>query len=735
MASRAEARSLEPPVVRVSTTKSEPDSVLAVTPSVHERSLVLKHGDSFALFDAFGDITSRGMGEQGVYHFGTRHLDRLELRLSGRRLLLLGSTVHDDGAVLSVDLTNADIEEDGELLLHKDTLHVHRRSFLHRGELWSQVRVRNYGLVAAELELSLRFHADFADLFEIRGWRRDRNGESLSPVLDPSGCVDLRYEGLDGVERITRIRLEPAPDALESGLAKWVVRLDPGEDRVFGVMACFNPEDGRHRASHRERYRGAVEDFRAARERDVRVSTSNEHFNGWIERSASDLHLLVTKTRHGDYPYAGVPWFSTPFGRDGILTALMFLWVNPDPARGVLRYLAATQADEVDDARDAEPGKILHERREGEMASLGEVPFGRYYGSVDATPLFIVLANAYHRRTNDDELLRSLWPNLKRALEWIDRYGDADGDGFVEYERRSADGILNQGWKDSNESVFHADGTLAEGPIALCEVQAYVYAARRAAARLARVIGERELAEGLLAEAERLRQRFEETYWLEDLGTYAMALDGAKRPCAVRSSNAGHCLFAGIAGPGRARRVASAMLGRDFFSGWGVRTIAAGQLRYNPMSYHNGSVWPHDNALIAHGIARYGMKDEALRILESQFALSMHVDLWRLPELVCGFHRRNGAGPTEYPVACAPQAWAAGSIFMLLEAVLGLRLNAAEHEITLVDPRLPQNVRTLTIDSLRLGDAEVDLVLSAHKRDVSVNVVRREGDVSVVVRK
>lgn len=718
----------------LTTGMGEPNSALAISPPVDERTLVLKHGESFALFDSFGDISPRGMGEAGVYHFGTRHLSRFDLRLAGRRFLLLGSTVHEDSALLSVDLTNLDMEEEGRLVLHKDTIHVHRKSFLHEGVLSTELRVRNYGLTTAEFQVNLRFQADFADLFEIRGVKRERRGRHLPTAIDASDRVDLRYEGLDGRARHTRLTFDPAPDTLEPKGAAFFLRLDPDEERVFEITASFG-EDHPPPGTYRERYRDASRELRASRRADATVRTSNEYFNGWIARSASDLHLLISETRHGPYPYAGIPWFSTPFGRDGIITALMLLWVNPEPARGVLRFLAEMQADETDPRRDAEPGKILHETRRGEMSALGEVPFRQYYGTVDATPLFVVLADAYYRRTGDYGTLRDLWPHVKRALEWIDRYGDRDGDGFVEYERQADPGIVNQGWKDSNDSVFHQDGTLAEAPIALCEVQGYVYQARLAAARMARVLGEEEVARTLVTRADQLRERFEEAFWSDELGFYALALDRDKRPCLVRSSNAGHCLFSGIASPDRGRRVGSALLSRRFFSGWGVRTIPAGEARYNPMSYHNGSVWPHDNAMIGLGLARYGMKDQALKLLDSQFDLSMNVDLRRLPELVCGFHRRAGAGPTEYPVACAPQAWAAGTVFMLLEAALGLELDATRREISFSDPRIPTGMGRLTIEGLRVGDAEVDLALHAHRRDVSVNVLRRRGEVRVTIRK
>lgn len=717
----------------------QPNSIHVVSPPVDERTQVLKHGDTFAVLDRFGDIREAGMGEEGVYHYGCRFLSHLALRLAGRRLLLLGSAVHDDNAVLGVDLTNPDVEQDGELRLPKDTIHVHRSSFLFRGEFCMRLDVRNYARAVAEFELSLRFRADFTDLFEVRGVQRKRKGERSSPRVVSSDCVELEYRGLDRHVRCTRMHFAPTPDELAGDGARFAIRLQPNQRTSIDLVASFDTEEVECERpgalSFDERLRAARDEHQRWRSDEAVVHSSNEHFNAWLSRSTSDLHLMMTETPQGPYPYAGVPWFSTPFGRDGLITALMVLWFNPEPARGVLRYLAASQATHLDPSSDAEPGKILHEARYGEVAGLDEIPFRKYYGTIDATPLFVILAGAYYRRTADREMLQMLWPHVERSIQWIDRYGDRDGDGFVEYLSQSKGGIQHQGWKDSNDSVFHADGRLAEPPIALCEVQGYVYAARREAARLARALGKDETANELWTDARRLQERFETSFWSDELETYVLALDGEKQPCAVRSSNAGQCLFSGIASRERARRVAEQMLSDRFFSGWGVRTIAEGEARYNPMSYHNGSIWPHDNALIAAGLARYDLKDETVRLLESIFQLSLFLDLHRLPELFCGFPRREGAGPTLYPVACSPQAWAAASVFLLLKAALGLDINAEAREISFDNPRLPPSVRRLTIERLPVGEAEVDLEVERYRHDVGIKVLRRTGDVNVSIRK
>ncbi|MFQ5477847.1 MAG: glycogen debranching N-terminal domain-containing protein [Candidatus Binatia bacterium] len=706
--------------------------ILASSALADGRTRVLKHNETFAVFDSYGDIKPVGRTAQGLFHEGTRFLSQSVLKLESQSPLLLSSTVLENNTVLTVDLTNPDVYVGEELHIPHGTLHIARSGFLWEGSYYQRLRLTNYGSSAIETGLTVQFESDFVDIFELRGTERERRGEYGEPVVRGDSVV-LRYRGLDGVSRSAHILCSPTPAALSKSEVRFDVKLDPEEqDDLYLTVSCENGDGRVSQSSYASTRQKASRNLAAEVARECEVSTSNEHFNSWLQRSMADLRMMITETPMGPYPYAGVPWYSTPFGRDGIITALETLWVKPDLAKGVLRYLASTQAAEVDQGHDAEPGKIVHEQRKGEMPALGEVPFGSYYGTVDATPLFVLLAGAYYERSGDLQFAEELWPHIERALEWIDSSGDLDGDGFVEYQRHSPEGLINQGWKDSHDAIFHADGSLAEGPTALCEVQGYVFAAKRKAALLARALKKPKLARVLASEAADLRKKFVSSFWCERLSTYVLALDGRKGQCRVRSSNAGQSLFTGIATAEHAQRVAEGLFSEAFFSGWGIRTIAAGEARYNPISYHNGSVWPHDNALIGWGLAQYGRNDLAVRILEGLFDASVFVDLCRLPELMCGFARRPGKGPTLYPVACAPQAWSAASVFMLLQAALGLTVDASRVQIRFVRPVLPPFLERVEIDGLEVGPYAADVVLHRHPNDVGIQVKRRDGPVDVV---
>jgi glycogen debranching enzyme len=692
----------------------------------------LKHDDTFIVLDSHGDIGASAGGPDGLFNADTRYLARLELVLDDVQPLLLGSNLRDDNSALTVDLTNPDIYRNDRIVLQKDILHIVRTVFLWRGTAYQRIGLQNHGEAPASFDLTLLFDNDFADLFEVRGEKRPRRGTGSSKLLGPVD-VALDYKGLDGKSRSTALHFDPRPTRLAVNGATYHFELGPQQiSSLFVAVSCNKP------AGHKPVpfFRGLLAHRREMRQLTTgaaSIETSNDIFNEVLCQSMADLNMLMTDTPQGRYPYAGIPWYSTTFGRDGIITALQMLWVDPRIARGVLKRLAFYQAKTVDPLADAEPGKILHEMRGGEMADLREVPFARYYGSVDATPLFVLLAGLYAERTGDDETLAELWPAIEAALGWIDGPGDPDRDGFVEYQRASEQGLANQGWKDSYDAIFHADGRLAEGYIALAEVQGYVFAGKQLAARCALRLGKADQARKLTAEAQRLAERFEEAFWCDELGTYALALDGAKQPCRVRSSNAGQLLFSGIVREDRARMVAADLMRPHFFTGWGIRTVARGEARYNPMSYHDGSIWPHDNALIALGLARYDLKHSVEQVFKALFDAAAYMDLRRLPELFCGFQREKQRGPTLYPVACAPQAWASATPFTLLEAALGLEFDAQRGEVRLRNPRLPAFLNEVILRELQLGSSSVDLRIRRHGDEVSLEVLRRRGQIQVSI--
>jgi glycogen debranching enzyme len=719
-------------------TPEAPAQFQVAASSLQERRLrTMKQGETFGVFDHHGDALAGSGSPEGLYHRDTRYLSHFRLSLGGQRPLLLSSTVRDDNAVLICDLTNSEsLDESEGGLLAQDLIHVRRTRFLWTGRVFERLALHNYDIRTRSVRLKIEFGADFADIFEVRGTPRAARGEMRAPVVKASS-VTLSYLGLDHRERETHLQFEPAPDQIDSESAAFSIQLAPGERRtLFAAIRCGVGRDARSpRRAFFSCLREARKSLRQSASRAASISTSNEVFNETVRRAVSDLYMLVTDTPYGPFPYAGIPWFSTVFGRDALITALQTLWLDPEIAHGVLRYLAAHQATDIDKTADAEPGKILHEMRFGEMAELREVPFQRYYGSVDATPLFVILAGAYLQRTDDVATLLEIWGNVEAALTWLGSYGDRDGDGFVEYGRRNVSGLINQGWKDSYDSIFHEDGTLAAGPVAVVEVQAYAYGAWRAAAAIAARL-QRPATEiaAFTRRADDLQRRFDEAFFDESLGTYVLALDGDKRPCRVRSSNAGHALLTGIAPPERAEQVIRDLMQPSSFTGWGIRTVPSTEARYNPMSYHNGSVWPHDNALIAAGMARYGYRKEATQILKGLFEASTYIDLKRLPELFCGIPRLRSHGPTFYPVACSPQAWAAGATLSLVQSCLGLTLDPEAGQVLFDRPTLPDFIESATLRHIRLPQGQIDVALVKAGEHVAVHLVARVGNVSALVR-
>jgi glycogen debranching enzyme len=699
--------------------------ILASSSYADDRVCVLNYEDSFGVFDRWGDFKQMGSGVQGIYHQGTRFISAMEIELNHYRPLLLSSSIKNENEILSVDLTNPDMD-DGAVVIAKGSIHIARTKFLQNGSLHELIILTNYGTEDYELELAISFHGDFKDIFEVRGMARKERGKLADPIIEGDNVVRLCYQGLDDIRRETHLQFDPAPAELKPHIAIYRMSLEPKQSYSIHCTAVFQQKSY---SFSFEPYTKAFDKLTSALEKSKEILpeiyTDNEQFNNWLNRSANDLRSLLVQSSQGLYPYAGVPWYNTAFGRDGIITAFETLWIAPEIAKGVLNFLAHRQARKLNAFQDAEPGKILHEMREGEMAETGEVPFKLYYGSIDSTPLFVMLAGHYLKRTNDLATIKGIWQNVLDALSWIDNFGDIDGDGFVEYQRKAESGLANQGWKDSHDSISYENGDLATFPIALCEVQGYVFDAKTQAAYIAERLGDDVLAAKLRNEAEQLKQHFNEVFWDEELGSYILALDGQKKPCRILSSNAGHTLFTGIATPDRAIKTGLKLMSDEMFSGWGIRTLSYKATRFNPMSYHNGSVWPHDTALIAHGFSRYGMVREAMRLMQALFDASLFIELQRLPELFCGFPFRKGEAPTAYPVACSPQAWSVASVFLMLQSCLQITIDGDEKKFVLNNPVLPDYINQIKISRLKFQGQEFLLDIVKFDDDLGIHLTKK----------
>ncbi len=666
------------------------------------RHFTLKHEDCFLVSDSFGDV--RGIGD-GFFWNDTRLLSSFRMFVGGKTPSLLGASLSQDNILFTAHLGNPPLpSEDGEI--RRSVIHFERTRFLRNNRMHERMTITNYSGRQVVFPLRFNFHVDFRDMFEVRGTTRARRGITHDPILEENSVL-YRYSGLDKVARQSVVSFHPKPERLTGSAAEFSISLAPRAQSVLFIEVGPRPT-----SPSNERYRGAAvrahREMRAKRRQGATIHTSGRVFNDWLTRARADIVLLTTELDTGPYPYAGIPWFSTAFGRDGVISALQMLWINPALARGVLRYLARHQSKETAPFSDAEPGKIMHETRKGEMATLRELPFGRYYGGVDTTPLYVLLAAKFADRTADMGLIDEIWPSLCAAARWMEESSRKDPNGFVTYERAEETGLRNQGWKDSVDSVFHADGRIAQGPIALVEVQGYVFAAYRGLASLAERRGDTGLAEHWLKCAEQMRAAVENLFWMEDAQYYALAIDGDGEQCAVRTSNAGHLLYVGLPTPERAKKISDTLLSAHFQTGWGLRTLADDAILFNPMSYHNGSIWPHDTAICAAGMARYGDRENAVKLVSDTFESAVHFNM-RLPELFCGFTRQLGEAPVAYPVACLPQAWSAGAVYMLIQACLGLKIDAWESEIEVGTPRLPIGIDNLVIRHIEVAGRQVDM--------------------------
>ena len=692
-------------------------------------NLTLIDGKTFSATTVTGDIYPPGSPDAGFFHDDTRFLSHLELRIGGHRTVVLSSTTEKTFSS-QIELTTGNITLRDSFDLPENTVHIRREQLLASEIFFDRMSFENFNLTPVDFTVEIAVDADFVDVFQVRGVVRQQHGQYYRPIVRDQ-AIAFFYRGLDGIMRRTLVKLSPTPSEFQERGARWDLRLEPLK-RVELELSVTPYVEGRasraqvYDMNHHLRQRRA--NYARWEAGSTGFETENEVFNDLLKTAVGDFHALQIPDGEQHIIAAGIPWFATIFGRDSIIAAYQSLSLNPQLAIDTLRVLARYQGKEYDDWRDEEPGKILHEYRDGEMTRNGEMPFGPYYGSVDATPLFLVLLGETFNWTADEQLVEELLPNAYAAIEWIDKYGDLDDDGFVEYLRRSPKGLINQGWKDSWDANMHRDGSVAKPPIALCEVQGYVYDAKTRMAALLRTFGDVKTADRLKREASELARRFDRAFWVPTRGFYAMALDAEKKPLEVIASNPGHLLFSRIINRERARVISNRMMRDDMFSGWGWRTMSQEEKVFNPLSYHRGSVWPHDNSIVAHGMALNDMRDGALRILTSLYQAATKFRDYRLPELFCGVQRREYDEPVHYPVSCSPQAWASGAMFLILTSVLGMHPSAPRKELNIVNPQLPEWLDHLHIRNLRIGRSRVGLDFSRRGDRTFCNVVDVEGD-------
>lgn len=698
--------------------------------------LVVSNNHTFMISNHDGDIPVENT-PFGLYFYDTRHLSGFQLRLNGQPLELLASS--DEHVYHAVFLLTNGASGGGEQGIDRQTIEVRRERVVHEA-VFERLTLTNHNRTSIECDLTIELAADFADMFVVRGFAGGPRGV-IEPVEYQGDRLRFVYRGADAVARITDISLSAIPDTVDMLGAEapppspgaqgegsrrlrqlptparaqvhWQIALAPHARWMvdLAITPSANPSDQQNGSSARS-FEQALDAVRASYQAwddgAAIVTTDNPAFNQLLRRSSHDLRALTARFGDLALPVAGIPWFAVPFGRDSLIASFQALWFQPDLAHGTLRYLAAHQGTQDNPWRDEQPGKIMHEMRFGELANTNSVPFNPYYGSIDATLLFLMLFAATVRWTGDVNLYRDLLPAALYALDWLDLYADADGDGYIAFEPRSSAGLRIQGWKDSRNSVVHPDGTPAEPPLALVEVQAYAYAARIWMADLLERLGETDRAAEARAGAAALKERFNADFWLEDEGFYAQAIEVGKGAIREITSNPGHAFLGDILTPERAAQVAARLTSPDLLSSWGVRTRSAADPNYNPMSYHNGSVWPHDNSLIVWGLARSGFRDESNEVAGRLVAAATHFRMHRLPELMCGYDRDPDMfdGPVPYPVSCRPQAWAAGTGLMIVRSILGLEVDALANTLRLA-PHLPPWLSWIEVQNLRVGERRV----------------------------
>ncbi|HXK32490.1 MAG TPA: glycogen debranching N-terminal domain-containing protein [Dehalococcoidia bacterium] len=692
-------------------------------------ALVIREDAAFLLTDPSGNVPAGNKQGLGAYRADTRHLSTYRFTLGGIEPVVLLSTA-ELGYAMEQVLTNPAIMVDGRDSIERGRLEIRRQRTI--AEVVEEVvHITNFHTAPVTVPVRYEFAADFADIFDVRGYERRRRGEAFAPEVG-ARSIAYRYRGIDGRQRATRVVFDRDPEHIDENVARLQITLQPRERATFSLTIAFDdavpgPPAGRTARSlsklHEDWLAGCTE-----------IVTDNQFFNRVMERSLRDVRMLLQRDAQGrEFPVAGTPWFDALFGRDSCISSMQMLAYQPEIARSTLLLLASLQGKRLEPSRDEEPGKILHEMRYGELSRAGELPYGPYYGSVDSTPLYLMLLAEYCAWTDDIDLARSLLGTVKDAVHWLDVYGDPLDTGYLSYEKHSANGLVNQGWKDSWDAVLHEDGTCPPPPTMLVEAQGYAYAARVRMAPILDRLGETELAQELRSAAARLRSQFHEAFWMPDREYFAMALDGDGRPVRSITTNPAHCLWTGLIEPTYAAAIARRLLSPPMFSGWGVRTLENTHPRYNPIGYHVGSIWPHDNSIAAMGLKMYGFEEEAGTIATALFDTAAAFPYFRLPELFSGDARSEHNSPVPYPVACRPQAWAAGAIPYITQAMLGLQAEAPAKRLRVVSPRLPRWLDWIQVRDIRVGRGSVTLQFRRSGENTNVEVQQTTGDIDVVV--
>ena len=707
----------------------------------HPRA-VLKNGNHFLVMDETGWMPVGSDYGYGLYKDDTRYLSQFDLSLNGLPATYLWSSTKEgyNGRFVYANQAYAPAPQ---VKVERQKVMIQRDVVVANEGVIERVVISNFDTTDVTGEIELKFSADFADMFEVRGMPRKKRGELLPIVVDANNQVTMAYKGLDGQVMKTKLNfVREKPKSVEAGEAKFDFHLGPKAVYIIETVITTNFNEPEADVLADEKLNEPSRKFTYVAQKarcdaeyakwqagNVEVLSDNAKFNDLIERDYRDLYMLRQRTPRGECLSAGIPWYAVAFGRDQEIAGKETLAFAPTIAKAVIDVLAAYQGTKSDTVTEEAPGKIMHELRLGEMARCHEIAFRPYFGSVDATPMWLVLLGEYADWSGDLGFVKSHWTHVRNALDLLDKESSS---GYLTYGGKSGSALSNQGWKDSGDSIMDANGHLAKAPIALCEVQGYLYSAWRHTAKLASRLGDDALAKSLNEKADNLKVRFNKEFYSEKRKYVALALDGDKQRCDVVSSNAAHLLNTDILDDVKILPVADELMSVEMFCGWGIRTLSAFERSYNPISYHNGSVWPHDNAMAVEGLCKVGRVDDGMKVMDGIFqAAQGHVTL-RLPELFCGFSKRFSETPVWYPVSCEPQAWAAGSIFLMLKSGLGLQPDAFNHQLRVVNPQLPHFLNTLKMNNIKVGDLNTSLSFKRENGKVSCTVDNKSDGLDIV---